>query len=226
LPAPGDAPLFGEIPTDDINYLRALLQDPSAMYRSIDQYIAYKSLVERSSHIIHITRTGGGKTLPLMLALKRWEPRAKLLVVEPFVAVYDDMKKRFDAVGLSAQVLDNTTELDEDCRVYIVSINTLSMDRCHTRILHLAQQGHLGAVFLDECDGPVSNEWRGHYDWAYNYALQLPDTALVFATATMPPAYTDIWLDKLGIRSAVYPGEVEDAHSEHWRRGPSPFRMV
>jgi len=196
------------------------------MYRSIDQYIAYKSLVERSSHIIHITRTGGGKTLPLMLALKRWEPRTKLLVLEPFVAVYDDMKKRFDAVGLSAQVLDNATELDEDCRVYIVSINTFSMDRCHTRILHLAQRGHLGAVFLDECDGLVSNEWREHYDWAYNYALQLPDTALVFATATMPPAYTDVWLDKLGIKSAVYPGEVEDAHSEHWRHGPSPFRMV
>ena len=205
-------------------YLRAFLKDRGAMFRSPDQYQVYRNVFTRSHHTIHITKTGGGKTLPVMLALKRWEHRVKLVVVEPFIAVYGEMKKRFDAAGLRAQILDNSSELDPSCRVYILSINTLSLNDCHTRIRNLAQRGDLGAVFLDECDGPVSNDWRDHYEWAYRYALQLPDTVLVFASATMPPDYMDIWLDRLGIKSAVYPGS--DTNSTDGTSEPSPLQIV
>jgi superfamily II DNA helicase RecQ len=224
--AANTAEYFGSVLLEDIVYLRAFLKDCGAMFRSPDQYQVYRNVFTRSRHTVHITKTGGGKTLPLMLALKRWEHRVKLVVVEPFIAVYGEMKKRFDAAGLPAQILDNSEELDPSCRVYILSINTLSLNDCHTRIRNLAQRGDLGAVFLDECDGPVSNDWRDHYEWAYRYALQLPDTALVFASATMPLDYMDAWLDKLGIKSAVYPGTAKDTLSLDWTSEPSPLQIV
>jgi hypothetical protein len=102
----------------------------------------------------------------------------KAIVIVPYVVLYDELKRRFDDIDLPAQICANGVVLDPTKRVYIVGINTFSMDEMHTQVRHLAQQGNLGAVLIDEADGIIADSWRRHYEWAYKYVLQLPKTVL------------------------------------------------
>jgi len=214
---------FGAVLMDDIRMLRAFRKDPAAMFRSMDQYVVYRNILDRTCHTVHITRTGGGKTLPLQLAMKQWPASTKAIVIVPYVVLYDELKCRFDDIDLPAQVCANHVVLDPTKRVYIVGINAFSMDKMHTQVRHLAQQGTLGAVLIDEADGVVADSWRTHYEWAYKYALQLPKTVLVFASATIPQPHERKWLEKLGIGDVVYPRS--SANAEQVSR-PCPIQVV
>jgi superfamily II DNA helicase RecQ len=218
-----NAESFGAVLTHDIRMLRAFRKDPAAMFRSMDQYVVYRNILDRTCHTVHITRTGGGKTLPLQLAMKQWPASTKAIVIVPYVVLYDELKHRFDDVDLPAQTCASGIALDPTKRVYIVGINTFSMCEFYTRVRHLAQQGHLGAILMDEADGVIADSWRHHYEWAYKYALQLPKTVLVFASATIPPLHERKWLEKLGIEDAVYPRS--SANTEQGSR-PSPIQVV
>ena len=214
---------FGAVLTNDIRMLRAFQKDPAAMFRSMDQYVVYRNILERTCHTIHVTRTGGGKTLPLQLAMKQWPVSAKAIVIVPYVVLYDELKRRFDDIGLPAQICANDVALDPTKRAYIMGINTFSMVEMYTQVRHLAQQGNLGAALIDEADGVVADSWRSHYEWAYKYALQLPKTVLVFASATIPRLHEQKWLEKLGIGDVAHPRS--SANTEQGSR-PPPIQVV
>jgi len=218
-----NAKSFGAILTHDIRMLRAFRKDPAAMFRSMDQYVVYRNILERTCHTVHVTRTGGGKTLPLQLAMKQWPISTKGIVIAPYVVLYDELKRRFDDVDLPAQICANGVALDPTKRVYIVGINTFSMDETYTQVRHLAQQGNLGAVLIDEADGIIADSWRRHYEWAYKYALQLSKTVLVFASATIPHPHERKWLEKLNIEDVLYPRS--SINTEQGSR-PPPIQVV
>jgi len=155
--------------------------------------------------------------------MKQWPVSTKAIVIVPYIVLYDELKRRFDDVDLPAQICANHVALDPTKRVYVAGINTFSMDEMHTQVRHLAQQGNLGAVLIDEADGVVADSWRNHYEWAYKYALQLPKTVLVFASATIPRPHERKWLEKLGIEDAVYPRS--SANTEQGSR-PPPIQVV
>ena len=220
--AAGNVESFGAVLTNDIRALRAFRKDPAAMFRSMDQYAVYRNILERTCHTVHVTRTGGGKTLPLQLAMKQWPVSVKAVVIMPYVILYGELKGRFDDVGLPAQICPNSIALDPTKRVYILGINAFSMNDTYSQVCHLAQQGNLGAVFIDEADGVVADSWRGHYEWAYKCALQLPKTVLIFASATIPQLHEQRWLEKLGIEDVVYPRSSANAE-----KGPrTPIQVV
>jgi len=204
----------------DIRLLRAFRKDPAAMFRSMDQYVVYRNILERRCHTLHVTKTGGGKTLPLQLAMKQWPVSAKAIVMVPYVVLYDELKCRFDGVDLPAQICATGDALDSAKRVYIVGINTFSMTEMYTKFCHLAQQGQVGAVLIDEADGLIADSWRPHYEWAYKYVLKLSKTVLVFASATIPRPHERKWLQMLDIEDAIYPRSTE------LDSGVPPFQVV
>jgi len=202
-----DAEWHGAVRTSDIQLLRGLLGDPAAMFRSATQYRAYRNLVERRRHTVYVARTGEGKTLPIMLAAKQWEQSVKVFLVVPFIVLYEEMKSRFEKQGLPTQVCSNTEQLDPTRRVYIVGINTFAMRDFHNQVKMLALAGQIGAVMLDEADGIIVDTYRPHYLWAYLHALELPNTVLIFTSATIPTPHTREWFDILRLTNAAFPGE-------------------
>ena len=161
--------------------------------------------------------------LPLQLAMKQWPAFTKAIIVVLYVILYDELKRCFNNIDLPAQVCSNDIVLDPTKCVYILGINTFLMNQIYTQVHHLAQQGNLGAVLIDKADGIVADSWQLHYEWAYKYALQLPQTVLVFASATIPRLHEQEWLEKLNIKGIVYPRS--DINAGQGSK-PPPIRVV
>jgi hypothetical protein len=213
-----EAAKFGAILMEHIRGLRDTIGEPNASYRSNDQYEVFCSLLRREQHIIHISRTGGGKTLPFQLALKCWDPSVKGIIVLPYVVLYEPFKRRFDAVGLGAQICNAKEKLDPNARVYIVGLNQFLSPKLQEAFRVLAAKNRLGAIMLDEVDGAVvDSDFRPHFRWSFEKALQLPNTVCLFASATIPAMFENEWFRHLSLTSAAHPDQCNgERGGEHW----------
>src|SRR5258705_9093372 len=93
--------LSQEYDPTSLAHLQAMLGDPKAMFRSPAQYYLYKSLLGRDCHLVSVSATGSGKTLPFQLAMKSWDRDVRGIMVLPYQVLHGDMKRRMVEVGLS-----------------------------------------------------------------------------------------------------------------------------
>ena len=209
---------FGAIPLEHIQGLQEIVGERTASFRSNDQYEVFCSLLGREQHVLHVSRTGGGKTLPFQLALKYWDPSIKGIMVLPYVVLYQQFKDRFDRVGLPAQICNAREMLDPNARVYIVGLNQFLSPKLQLSFGDLAATQRLGAVMFDEVDGAVvDSDFRPHFRWSIEKALQLPNTVCLFASATVPSRFEDQWFLQLSLMSAVRPGHGDSGHQSKRR---------
>ena len=95
LPSPPELPLSAldsNYSPDALSWLRTMLGDSKATFRSPAQYHVYKMLLERKKHVVSIASTGSGKTLPFQLLAKTWSGDIRLLMVLPYQVLHTEMK--------------------------------------------------------------------------------------------------------------------------------------
>ena len=203
---------FGSIPMQHVRILREMFKDPRAMFRSTDQHAVLSSLLERKTHVLHVCKTGGGKTLAFQMAMKMWPSKVKGVIVVPYVVLYQEMKRKLSSIGIPTQICSGSGEilLDPHARVFVVGIDTFASPKFYSQVKQLAELSQLGAILLDEVDALVTDgDFRPQFLEAYEHALLLPNTVLLFISATIPAPFENEWLEKLSLRGSSQPGRPD-----------------
>ena len=134
--------------------------------------------------VLSILPTGGGKSLPFMLA-SHCQPNSTVVVVVPFVVLKSDLHRRCEELGLSVCEWPTLHQSG----VLLVSAETVSSDPGflqHCRLMIHLQR--LECVVLDECHLAITQaDFRESLRRLYVLS-ELPVTTL-YLTATMPPTW-------------------------------------
>jgi superfamily II DNA helicase RecQ len=210
-----------------------MFQDNNAMFRSTDQHTVLSSLLERKTHVLHVCKTGGGKTLAFQMAMKMWPSTVKGVIVVPYVVLYEEMKARMESIGLPTQICSEEIMMDPQARVFVVGLDTFASPVFYSQVKQIAESGQLGAVLLDEVDAVVTDgDFRPQFSEAYEHALRLPNTILLFLSATIPAPFEGEWFDTLCLRSVSVPGSLgmatnANARTPHLTSEEHPsFRII
>ncbi|KAF8319906.1 P-loop containing nucleoside triphosphate hydrolase protein [Cantharellus anzutake] len=166
-----------------------MLRDRNATFTSPAQYHVYKKLLERQTHLVSISGTGSGKTLPFQLAILSWPPETRAVMVLPYQVLHNDMKRRFNGIGISCGKWHSGNHNPTE-RVITLSIESFSSQACIGWLNDLANSGKLGAIMYDEAHGLVEDStFRDAYDCSITKLMQLQNCPILFCSATLPPQY-------------------------------------
>ncbi len=177
-----------------LTQLQAMLGDPQASFRSPAQYFLYKKLLARDCHLVSVSATGSGKTLPFQLAMKSWTKDIRGIMVLPYQILHGDMKRRMVEVGLSCRKWTeaNPTPMEQ---VVTISIESFCSPACLGWLQDVARSGRLGTIMFDEAHGLVEDvRFREAYGTSIRRLLEIRGCTIMFCSATLSPHFMqDFW---------------------------------
>ncbi|TDL15073.1 P-loop containing nucleoside triphosphate hydrolase protein [Rickenella mellea] len=175
--------------------LQLLLKDDTAKFRSEMQGQMVEYLARGDRHLLIVLPTGGGKTMAMALP-SFIEPDGITLVVVPFVALMEDLKKRLTHWNIPWGMFG---QKDADTkRVIFVSIEVAARPEFTQYSRNLGTSGLLRRIILDEAHHFLMSS---HFRPAFIYLVNLiaAGCSIGFLTGSMPPEYEDELWSALGI---------------------------
>ena len=168
------------------------------MFRSRGQLQAVRCLVARQSHILYVAPTGQGKTIVPLMAMKLWPSHIRMVIILPYVLLYQEMHERFQKAGITVGHWSlGSTSLN--ARVITVGVESARHPSFVNFVERIADMGNLGALVMDEAHGLVEDpSWRA--DYSLLSRLTTINTVFLLLTATAPPAFTPRLWETLNIK--------------------------
>jgi len=172
-------------------HLQAMLGDPSAQFRSPAQYHLYKKLLTRDCHLVSVSGTGSGKTLPFQLAMRSWNKDIRGVMVLPYQVLHGDMKRRMMDIGLSCRKWEQANPRPTE-QVVTISIESFCSPVCINWLQGIASSGKLGAIMFDEAHGLVEDKrFREAYGTSVRKLMEMRGCTIMFCSATLSPHFMD-----------------------------------
>ena len=152
-------------------------------FRSKEQEIAMKAILNEETPLIIILPTGGGKSLLFMVpgCLKEG---GVTIVVAPFRALVNDLVNRLKKMGIDS--IEWTSGENNAAAIVVVSADVAGSWGFLTYASLLKRQGLLKRVFIDECHLIfTSSDYRPKLASLKN--LRAVGCQMILMTATLPP---------------------------------------
>ncbi|KAF9505524.1 hypothetical protein BS47DRAFT_1368009 [Hydnum rufescens UP504] len=189
-----------EVDIRSLRHLQKVLRDKKGRFRSLMQYHATWALQKRRHHLLLISPPGSGKTLPFQVTMSTWPENVRAILVEPYSLLYQQMKDRMTASGLSASVISKENLGPSSGRVVIVGINYFSNRTFLDWMKGLASSSQLGMVAFDEIHTMAEDDdYRPLYKTAVKNVLELPNINMLLMTGTAPPLHMGQLWNKLDL---------------------------
>jgi superfamily II DNA helicase RecQ len=210
---------------DSLTRLQEMLGKGEATFKSPGQYHTYKKLLGRKTHLVSISGTGSGKTLPFQLAMWSWPEDIRGVMVLPYQVLHGDMKRRMEEVGLSCSKWEARKNANPSSRVVTMSIESFVSPTCTGWLEMLANSGKLGVVMFDEAHGVVEDAaFRVAYDASINQLMQLQHCVMLFCSATMSPHHMDRFWKVLKLK--FRPGDCVEVIRSPTQRGNIFYQVL
>ena len=135
-----------------LNALRGLYDDSEAQFKSEEQVEAVRLTMKRSGDILVILPTGGGKSVIFMASA--WiEKELTTMMIVPFVALIEDMKKRCKELGLSCYIWRNSGTIHSQrmAQIVLVGVENAVTSEFQQFLIRLEQSQKLTRIAIDEC---------------------------------------------------------------------------
>ena len=183
-------------------HLQAMLGDPKAQFRSPAQYHLYKKILARDCHLVSVSGTGSGKTLPFQLAMRSWEKNIRGIMVLPYQILHGDMRRRMVEIGLTYSKWEQANPAPRD-QVVTIAIESFGSPACINWLRGVAKSGKLGIIMFDEAHGLVEDKrFRESYGMSVRKLMAIRGCTIMFCSATLSPHFMeDFWrVLKIGFR--------------------------
>ena len=183
-------------------HLQAMLGDPNAQFRSPAQYHLYKKILARDCHLVSVSGTGSGKTLPFQLAMRSWEKDVRGIMVLPYQILHGDMRRRMMEIGLSCSKWEQAHPAPTE-QVVTIAIESFGSPACLNWLQGVAKLGKLGIIMFDEAHGLVEDKrFRESYGTSVRKLMEIRGSTIMFCSATLSPHFMeDFWrVLKIGYR--------------------------
>jgi superfamily II DNA helicase RecQ len=170
-----------------------------AQYRSKEQRLGLKAVLDGESPLVVILPTGGGKSLLFMLPA--WLEGARTtVVISPFVALANDTEKRCKEARIDC--IQWRDGLRRRTKVVVVSAESAVSPEFMHYMTELYLSHQLDRVVLDECHLVITAAgFREAMHKLKNLAIPVP---LILLTATLPPSVIKQFEKALAIQKPTY----------------------
>ncbi|KAG6848431.1 hypothetical protein H0H93_000226 [Arthromyces matolae] len=190
---------------DALYWLRAMLDNPTATFRSQEQAELTQIVFSGSRNVVGILPTGGGKSYIFLIpayadqvqAAERGshETPRKTLTVIPNKALLADMLRKATDLGVRAiQWTTSTSNLvANNASLLLVALESITSPKF--KEFYRKQEGKVARICLDESHQMlISEEYRSKF--AKLGELAQYDVQRIFLSATLPPSLMDHFLTK------------------------------
>lgn len=179
---------YVEIRPETLVSLRALFNDTSARFKSVEQASACQWAVNRTGDGLVILETGGGKSLIIELPASM-ERNKTTVVIVPFVGLLVEMKSRFGRLNLVVEEWTRERmETDQHPNVIMVSAEDAVSDGFKRYLGEINNLGRLSRIIIDEAHVLVTQrDFRTHLKRLV-CTVRAVEVPVVMLTATCPPS--------------------------------------
>ena len=168
--------------------LRALFNDTSARFKSIEQASACQWAINRTGDGLIVLETGGGKSLIIELPTSMEKDKTTAVIV-PFVGLLTEMKDRFRRLNLIVEEWTrDRMETDQYPNLVMVSAEDAVTDAFKRYLIELHNLGRLSRVIIDEAHVVATQrDFRPHLRRLV-CTVRAVEVPVILLTATCPPS--------------------------------------
>ena len=182
--------------------LQNLMQEKHAAFRSVEQMQMIKFIIEERQHGLVIMPTGSGKTLSMVLP-SQLESKGITVVVVPFVALLQDLKRRIAHHKISYCEWTGKNSINSlslaPARIVLAQAENAAKSDFVLWLQALQTAGRLSRIILDEAHTILlDHDWRKSLD-LIPHLMQVKDTPIISLTATLAPFSEAAFFQRLHI---------------------------
>jgi superfamily II DNA helicase RecQ len=179
---------YVEIKPETLVSLRALFNNTSARFKSVEQASACQWAVNRTGDGLVILETGGGKSLIIELPASMERDKTTVVIV-PFVGLLTEMKSRFGRLNLIVEEWTRERmDTDQHPNLIMVSAEEAVTDEFKRYLTEVSNLGRLSRIIIDEAHVIITQRnfrpWLGRLVCTVR-AVRVP---VIMLTATCPPS--------------------------------------
>ncbi|TRM57366.1 hypothetical protein BD626DRAFT_574678 [Schizophyllum amplum] len=178
--------------TDVVLGLQTLMRDTSAKWKSLEQRVAVAMMMELKRDMIVSVRTGGGKSM-VVLVPTLYERGSVCILMVPLHALQQDWKRRMDDMDvryeefLGSKHKGPPQRLTGEHGIIIVSVDVARNRLWKEALGELIGSGvTITRTVIDEGHLFLTSQFRPNLNDVYE--LRMVECPLVILSATMPPA--------------------------------------
>ncbi|TRM55194.1 hypothetical protein BD626DRAFT_543561 [Schizophyllum amplum] len=178
--------------TDVVFGLQTLMRDTSAKWKSLEQRVAVATMMELKRDMIVSVRTGGGKSM-VVLVPTLYERGSVCILMVPLHALQQDWKRRMDDMDvryeefLGSKHKGPPQRLTGEHGIIIVSVDVARNRLWKEALGELIGSGvTITRTVIDEGHLFLTSQFRPNLNDVYE--LRMVECPLVILSATMPPA--------------------------------------
>jgi superfamily II DNA or RNA helicase len=179
--------------------MQKVLKQDEPEFRSEEQERAVAAVLNLDTPLVVVLPTGGGKSLPIMLAASLRNPGVTILVA-PFTALLKDYVKRLKLSSIDHVVWDHGET--RWAPLVIVSADHSVCSDFTTYAFMLGNRKLLRRVVLDECHLTfTASDYRQKLSHLHH--LRVLGVPMVLLTATLPPTRVYELVDAMSIQNPI-----------------------
>ncbi|KZT47812.1 hypothetical protein CALCODRAFT_489058 [Calocera cornea HHB12733] len=184
----------------ELRPLRAMLQDPSARFRSASQAAYAACLTAGDLNLLVVTPTGSGKTFGVAYPFFAGE-RGISVLISPFVALKAQCLCRLQELGMPVEIWHEHSAMSEG--VVVLSVEVASSWTFMEWLISNADAGIIKRVYIDEAHQLVINS---HFRVAFSLLSRLhrANVQWVLLTATLTPGAEADLINALKLTTAHF----------------------
>ena len=192
---------YVEIRPETLVSLRALFNNTSARFKSVEQASACQWAVNRTGDGLVILETGGGKSLVIELPASMERDKTTVVIV-PFVGLLTEMKSRFSRLNLVVEEwTKDRMEMDQYPNVIVVSAEDAVTDEFKRYLTEIDNLKRLSRIVIDEAHVVVTHrKFRPHLRRLI-CTVRAVEVPVILLTATCPPSMEEELRRSLGCMS-------------------------
>lgn len=172
-----------------LDVLCKLLDDPLARFKSTHQFEALDVILKRTSNLLVVLPTGGGKTM-LYFMLPLLEPFLVSIVIPPLYALMNELKSKATMYKIAWQEWDPSLNLSSILPGSLLFVSVFNAGHTRLKLLvnQMNQQGLLARIVFDEVHQVLfSSGYRKEI--LELPQLLVPGLPVVMLTGTLSPRY-------------------------------------
>lgn len=167
------------------------------------QKVTLEAIIAYKTPIITIFGTGVGKSL--LFLLPAYSSRGGvIIVIEPLIALIEDLNERCKSIGISSTIWNNSRPYVTSNIVFAIP-EIVAIDPFKAVLADLAYSKRLDRIVFDKCDLILEGNDRFRPELSRLGELNIYGIQSIYLTATLPPFKERLFLEKTYIEDSNKP---------------------
>lgn len=176
--------------------LREFLQEPNALFRSIEQEDLVRCILLRVPYLLGVLPTSIGKSLSYLLSSSLSTSKTTIVVL-PLVGLKLDIARRAKGFNIPCSIYENTREFRN---LTLVSLESITSTTFINSVQELIESNRLDRIILDEFHLLITSSSYRPIMFAFRRLLCLR-TSFLFLTGTLPLSFQEYLRDSLKLEN-------------------------